>query len=219
MYNREQLKTTAHEITQPLVNIFVKANLSPNLFTALGLGFNVVAAIVFVLGSLYGEADNLRYMAWGGFFILLGGLCDVLDGQVARASGKASKFGALFDSVLDRYSELIMFFGMGFYLIANDFIYGSIVLFFALQGSLMVSYTRARAEGLGVNCSVGLMQRPERIVLLAGGAVACGIADVFNLMSNPIVLLTIPIIIVAILATFTAIHRLYHCYQVLRKEK
>ena len=101
--------------------------------------------------------------------MLLAGLCDILDGQVAREGRKETKFGALLDSTTDRYSEIFLYFGIGAYLIGRDQWVASAILFFALSGSLMVSYVRARAEGLGEDCKVGFMQRPERIVALALG--------------------------------------------------
>ena len=99
----------------------------------------------------------------------------MMDGQVARIGKMSSTFGALYDSVLDRYSELTVFFGICFYLINQGYVISSIVAFIALIGSLMVSYVRARAEGLGLECKVGFMQRPERVVLTGLGALCCGI--------------------------------------------
>lgn len=87
----------------------------------------------------------------------------------------SSKFGALYDSVLDRYSELMTFFGICYYLSMKDYFFYAIIAFVALIGSLMVSYVRARAEGLGIECKVGFMQRPERVVLTSLGALFCGV--------------------------------------------
>ena len=132
-----------------------------------------------------------------------------------------SSFGALFDSVLDRYSELFMFLGICYYLISHHYLMSSLFAFIGMIGSMMVSYTRARAEGLGIECKGGLMQRPERIVLLGTSALACGVVaqyiggdfkwyvpgikfHVFETMS----IFTIPITLLAILANVTAINRL-----------
>ena len=91
----------------------------------------------------------------------------------------SSKFGALYDSVLDRYSELIMFLGICYYLISHDYFMSSVFGFIAMIGSIMVSYTRARAEALGADCSVGWMQRPERILLISISAILCGLVSYF----------------------------------------
>ena len=120
-----------------------------------------------------GERGDFYYIGWGGGIILFAGLFDMMDGQVARIGKMSSTFGALYDSVLDRYSELTVFFGICFYLINQGYVISSIVAFIALIGSLMVSYVRARAEGLGLECKVGFMQRPERVVLTGLGALCC----------------------------------------------
>jgi CDP-diacylglycerol--glycerol-3-phosphate 3-phosphatidyltransferase len=133
----------------------------------------------------------------------------------------SSSFGALLDSVLDRYSELFMFLGICYYLISHHYFISSLLAFIGLVGSMMVSYTRARAEGLGIECKGGLMQRPERVVLVGTSALACGIASsyiggdyklyingipfhVFETMS----IFTIPLAILAVLTNITAYNRL-----------
>lgn len=230
LYDRNQLKSTAHSVIQPMVNVLVKAHISADFFTILGLALNLVACLVLIIGAVYGSANALYYVGWGGFFILMGGVCDVFDGQIARTSGQASSFGALFDSVLDRYSELLMFFGLGFFFAKHGFVYVSVALFFALMGSLMVSYVRARAEGLQIECAVGLMQRPERIVLLGIGALLCGlitwtskyeyvITDFSLPIFHPVYFVIAPIFLVAVLANITALRRLHHCYQVTQQKQ
>ena len=144
----------------------------------------------------------------------------------------ASKFGALYDSVLDRYSELIMFFGICYYLIAHHYFLSSLFAFIALIGSMMVSYTRARAEGLGLECKTGLMQRPERIIIISVSVIACGIFsyfiggsyklyfDLFNFeIFESITIFTFPIVIVAVLSNITAIKRLLYSKNQLIKNK
>jgi CDP-diacylglycerol--glycerol-3-phosphate 3-phosphatidyltransferase len=137
-------------------------------------------------------------------------MVDIFDGRVARESGLESKFGAFYDSTLDRISEVVMFVGLAslYNTIRGDvedvaMIY---VILMALGGSLMVSYTRARAEGLGLDCKVGLMQRAERVVLLGLGSL------VFGLAWDGVVLDGI-IIIVAVLTNLTAIQRIVWVYQ------
>ena len=165
-----------------------------------------------------GERGDFYYIGWGGGIILFAGLFDMMDGQVARIGKMSSTFGALYDSVLDRYSELTVFFGICFYLINQGYVISSIVAFIALIGSLMVSYVRARAEGLGLECKVGFMQRPERVVLTGLGALCCGIFAPMmenNEIFEPIMIFVIPLLIVAIFSNITAFARLNHCRKLL----
>ena len=153
--------------------------------------------------------------------VLFAGVFDMLDGQVARLGKMSSSFGALFDSVLDRYSELVLFLGICYYLIAHQYFYSSLFAFIAMIGSLMVSYTRARAEGLGVECKEGLMQRPERVITIGVTAIACGITAYFIggdfkvylpgtkvQVFETISVFTIPLTIMAVLTNYTAFKRL-----------
>jgi CDP-diacylglycerol--glycerol-3-phosphate 3-phosphatidyltransferase len=144
----------------------------------------------------------------------------MLDGQVARLGKMSSSFGAFLDSVLDRYSELFMFLGICYYLVSHHYFVSSLFAFIGMIGSMMVSYTRARAEGLGVQCKGGLMQRPERVILVGTSAVLCGLLaphigsdfkwhvkgipfHLFETMS----IFTIPLTVMAILTNVTAYHR------------
>ena len=213
----------------PIISLLVKMKVTPNMVTTVGLLFNIVGCIVFIYGAERTHRGELSIVGWGGFWILLGGLFDVFDGHIARATGQSSKFGALYDSVLDRYSELFMFFGFTYYLISHHYLKTSMGSFIALIGSLMVSYVRSRAEGLGIECKVGIMQRPARIVLLGAGALFTGIfysnfgdqriyIDAMGTpLFEPMFIFAIPITIVAVLANFTAFHRLYHCKGELEK--
>jgi len=191
----------------PLVHLFTKWNLNPNTFTVWGLIITTAGTVVlFIDRSLI----NLT-----GFLILIGGICDVIDGKLARNSGRVTKFGALFDSSIDRYSEVIMYFGIAaFYVRSGDFLL-SVMTFIALGGSTMVSYVRARAEALGFESKVGLMQRPERVVLIGAGAMfyfPLFRISMFHVSGYPVTLLDIAIWVVAFLANITAIQRLYHVY-------
>ena len=124
-----------------------------------------------------GVLFHFDHVRWAGLFVLLGGIVDIFDGQVARASELASKFGSFYDSTLDRISEIVVFLGL--LSLYNQYgrdladVWMVYVIALAMGGSLMVSYTRAKAEALGLDCSVGLMQRAERVVLLGG-------ADLFS---------------------------------------
>lgn len=218
---RTALQQEIYKVINPFVKLLVKIGFTPNAVTLTGLLLNIGVAIVFIVGGEEGHRGDLRYVGWGGALILFAGLFDMLDGQVARIGNMKSEYGALFDSVLDRYSELFTFLGICYYLIAHHYLLGSLFAFIALIGSMMVSYTRARAEGLGVECKGGLMQRPERVVLLGVSALACGISSaylggdyklyitglpfhVFETMS----ILTFPITVMAVLSNITAVSRL-----------
>ena len=141
---------------------------------------------------------------------------DMMDGRVARLGNMSSKFGALYDSVLDRYSELMTFFGICYYLSMKDYFFYALIAFVALIGSLMVSYVRARAEGLGIECKVGFMQRPERVVLTSLGALFCGVFKDITAF-DPMLILIVPLAFVAVFANITAFARVRHCYKVMMK--
>ena len=141
---------------------------------------------------------------------------DMMDGRVARLGNMSSKFGALYDSVLDRYSELMTFFGICYYLSMKDYFLYALIAFVALIGSLMVSYVRARAEGLGIECKVGFMQRPERVVLTSLGALFCGVFKDITAF-EPILIMIVPLAFVAVFANITAFARVRHCYKALKE--
>ncbi len=191
----DALRAPTYRVLGPVMRWMVRHHVHPNLLTTLGF-LSVVGA-----GFLY-HVDHVR---WAGALVLLGGVWDIFDGQVARLGGTASKFGAFYDSTLDRISEIVVFLGLlSLYNrygkeLADVWMVYAIVL--AMAGSLMVSYTRARAEGLGLECKVGLMQRPERIVLLGLGSLS------FGLMWGGVVL-QIAIVLVAALTNVTAVQRI-----------
>jgi CDP-diacylglycerol--glycerol-3-phosphate 3-phosphatidyltransferase len=169
----------------------VRLKVSPNVLTVLGL--------------LAGMAVGLFYaMEWPGLaaaFIIVCGIFDILDGKVAANADRKSLFGAIFDSSLDRYSEFFMYMGLAYHFRQG---WGLWLIFVTFMGSTMVSYTRARAEGLGVECKVGIMQRAERLVLLFVGTVA-GI--LFHVL-DPAILAVMAFI--AIISHFTAVQRIFH---------
>ncbi|MGD9899177.1 MAG: CDP-alcohol phosphatidyltransferase family protein [Calditrichaceae bacterium] len=189
-------------LLNPLVRLFTKWNFNPNTFTVLGLLITTSGAVVILL------RPNLVSLAGG--LVLLGGICDIIDGKLARTSGRETKFGALFDSSIDRYSEVIMFFGIAAYYVRGDNYLLSVMTFIALGGSTMVSYIRARAEGLGFDAKVGMMQRPERVVFIGLGALFH--FTLFELNGFNVTLLEIAIWAVAIFANYTAIQRMFYVY-------
>src|SRR6218665_629433 len=227
---RDKLQQGIYFIINPFVKFLIKIGFTPNTVTVTGFILNIGVAVIFILGAEEGNRNDLSYVGWAGALILFAGLFDMLDGQVARLGNMSSKFGALFDSVLDRYSELVMFLGICYYLVAHHYFLSSLFAFIALIGSMMVSYTRARAEGLGIECKGGLMQRPERVVTIGAAALICGIMSSyiggdyklsvswipFHVFES-ISIFTIPVTIVAVLSNITAIRRLNDCRKALEK--
>jgi CDP-diacylglycerol--glycerol-3-phosphate 3-phosphatidyltransferase len=148
---------------------------------------------------------------WAGIFIILGGTCDILDGRLARDTGKGSTYGALFDSTIDRYSEVFIFLGLTWFY--YDYSRSTVlIILLAVAGSMMVSYTRARAEGLGLECKVGVLQRQHRITLLVAGAVLGAIPGTRH------VAMLGAIWIIAILANVTAVQRVAYIHNQLRQQ-
>ena len=193
----ENLQTRFLSYLAPLIKTLSRSGIHPNAFTVAGFVVTLAAATALLKG-------HLRI---GGLLILAGGFCDCIDGNLARATGKASRFGALFDSMIDRYSEFVMFLGILFYCIVTHEGLTAVVAFVALGGSIMVSYTRARAESLGFEAHAGLMQRPERIVIFGLGALIHPVA--FKLA----------IWVVAILANLTVVQRLRQAHRQHKAEK
>jgi len=218
---RTNLQLGIYKVIDPLVKVFIKLGLTANGVTSIGFVLNLGVAVIFILGAEVGRRGDLRYIGWAGGLILFAGLFDMVDGQVARLGNMKSTFGALYDSVLDRYSELIMFLGICYYLVAQHYFLSSIAAFVALIGSMMVSYVRARAEGLGIESRGGLMQRPERIVTIGFCAVLSGLSSIYIggnykiyfpgttfQIFETINIFTMPLALVAILTNITAVKRL-----------
>ncbi|MBN2354951.1 CDP-alcohol phosphatidyltransferase family protein [candidate division KSB1 bacterium] len=192
------VKNGFKKLLRPIIRLFVRYKLNPNWLTT-------VSCFIFVLVAIEFARGRIRLAAC---LLLIGGIFDMIDGAVARASNRVTRFGALYDSTLDRYAEILTFFGIGYYFIHRagqgfeSGLFVSMVVFIALAGSLMVSYVRARSEALDFECKVGVMQRPERLVVLAAGAL---ISDRF---------LVYALILIALLSNFTAIQRVYHIWAV-----
>ncbi|NIS82081.1 MAG: hypothetical protein GTO14_18165, partial [Anaerolineales bacterium] len=162
-----------------------RIGLTPNAVTLTGLFGNFIGALFLARGSFF----------VGGVILLLMGPMDALDGAMARLRSESSKFGALVDSVSDRYSELIIFAGLLYYYLQHSDWFWAVLVFFAASGSYMVSYVRARAEGLGYHAKGGLLTRAERFIVLV-----------------PSIIFQYPevgIAIIALLANVTALHRVF----------
>jgi CDP-diacylglycerol---glycerol-3-phosphate 3-phosphatidyltransferase len=188
----------------PVGDLFARAGIHPHVLTVAGFVVSLLAGILYAGGSFF----------WGACLLVLAGICDTLDGQIARQTNKQSRFGAFFDSTLDRYSDLFPFAGLAYYFSGGRGFAGStpsdpspltvLVIIMTIAGSFMVSYTRARSEGLGVECRKGIMQRPERITLLIIGSFLGALPAVGS------VLMKITLVILAVLTNATAVSRMMH---------
>lgn len=185
-------------LLQKIVNGLAISKISPNVLTFIGLLINIVAALFF--GFARGD-HAVRYFVYAGLTIIGAGVFDMVDGRVARQTGQVSVFGAFFDSVMDRYSDVAIFFGLlVFYARGNRLFYVGLVAF-VMTASVMVSYTRARAEALIGSCKVGFMERPERIVCVILGAL-------FNRWG----VMAPALWVLALFSTITVIHRIRYTY-------
>lgn len=190
------VKDGARRLADPIVRLLHRLGVTPNQVTLIGLALSFGAAAAVATGR-FGLATIL---------LLVGSVCDMLDGGLARLDGGGSRFGAFLDSTMDRYAELGLFVGYAVYFAGNGTPLDVAVVCVAAAGSILVSYARARAEGLGLDCNVGLMERPERLVVLIV-ATALG----------PVVLLW-AIRALAVLTHLTALQRIRHVHGRLRSE-
>src|ERR1700760_3354323 len=176
-------------IINRIVRWLALSHINPNVLTFLGLVINAWAAWLFSQGNFF----------WAGIVVIGAGLFDMVDGRVARASNQVTRFGGFFDSVLDRYSDLALFMGLlVYYASINRFFY-IVLTAIVMTGSVMISYTRARAENIIPKCKVGFLERPERVVLIIIGALFDRMAAVLW--------------VIAILSNLTVIHRMIFTWQ------
>jgi len=206
-----------YKIFDPLIKGLKAIGITPNHITLIGFILNIAAALHLISYGSLGEVtygDNLF-----GFGMILGfaGLMDTMDGRLARLFDMKSDFGAFFDSVIDRYSEFVMFLGLTIYFFLFNSMMGVLAMLIACMGSIMVSYTRSRSETLGVDCSVGLMQRPERILFVGLWAILWGILIQTNqgiLDEHNHILgmdyMVLGFMIFAVATNITAVRRLLH---------
>lgn len=193
-------------LVEPAVSALVRRRVHPNLLSTAG----------FVVTCASGFFFHQHHVRTAGALILAGGIFDILDGTVARRTGLASAFGAFYDSTLDRLSEIIVYLGL--LSLYNDYRLelGDVGMIYAVMlamaGSLMISYTRARAEGLDIPCAVGLMQRAERVILIGMAAL------LFGEMSQGVVLKGV-IIGLAVLTNFTSLQRIVWVWRYTRGDQ
>lgn len=191
----------------PVSKLLIASKVHPNTITVTSLIFSAAAGVAFAFG----------WFGLGGWLYVLGGTCDMFDGKVARAHGIASKSGAFIDSTLDRYTEIFVLVGLAYYFRATPIQWAAIA---ALAGSLMVSYTRARGEGLGYSTREGGMQRAERIVYI-------GLAGVFGKVIEAAwpsrawgeILLSVSLVLLAFSTNVSAIQRFVSIIRGLRSHE
>lgn len=186
----EPFEARVRAITQRVVgHVLGRSGITPNMLTILGLILTLGVTVTLATG----------YLVWGGILVLLTSAFDMFDGALARATQRNSTFGAFFDSTIDRYSEALIFLGLLLYYQGVPGAYYELsFVYLAIIGSLMVSYTRARAEALGLECKVGILARPERIILLSLGLLTGW--------------LNFTLAILALFTNFTAAQRIYHVW-------
>ncbi len=191
----ESIGRRGQVVLDSVVRGLALTRIHPNVFTFFGLVLNTAAAVVFGYGRFF----------WAGLIILGAAIFDLTDGPVARMTNRVSPFGGFFDSVVDRYSDLALYFGLlVYYARVNRFLY-VVLTALAMTGSVMVSYTRARAESLIGSCKVGFLERAERIVLLIIGALFDRMAPVLW--------------VIAVLSNVTVIHRIIYTWQRTREQR
>ena len=198
---RAAVQKAYHSATMPLTDRLIRIGVGPNAITTVGAGVVVASAIAFGFGGV----------RLGGFLLLLSGLIDTLDGQVARTTGQTTLFGAFYDSTLDRVGDGATFIGIAIFLLTTSGVrypvVGAVLCMVAILSSLLVSYARARAEGLGLECKVGLVQRAERILLI-------GIPSMFIGPGPEAMVLFTVIGILALGSTITVVQRFHYVRRV-----
>ena len=188
----ESLRPKAAKILQPLGQVMIRLHITANMLTFLGVVLAGVVGVLVATGNLF----------WGGVFLILSAPMDALDGTVARLTGIMSKFGAFWDSTLDRYSESLVLLGVLIYGLNKGDAWIGVLAFVTVFGSLLVSYARSRAETLGIECKVGIMTRLERVVV-----------TILMLLLNPLypdVPVLIGLGLMAVFTNLTVIMRIVH---------
>jgi len=185
--------TGAAKILFWIVRALALSKIHPNVLTFLGLLINIYAAYLLARGLFF----------YAGLVILGAGLFDMVDGRVARATRQVTRFGAFFDSVVDRYSDLALLMGLLVYYANINRNFYVVLTAVVMTATVMISYTRARAENVIPSCKVGFLERPERVVLLIIGALFDRMAAVLW--------------VIAVLGNITVIHRMWHVWEVTRQ--
>ena len=187
-----------------LVGVFRDSPLTPNMLTLFGLVITGLGALLVAVGLLLP----------GGIVLAFAGFFDVFDGALARAAGKVYRYGAFLDSTVDRYSEGVVYLGILIYFLRHHDGLQPIIVLIALAGSFLVSYVRARAQSLGFTCDVGILARPERVVIIVAGLLLESIGIRFGPWSP----LTVALLVLAVGTNFTAVQRVWVVWQQNRAE-
>ncbi len=193
-------------IINGLVRQLARLNPDPNLLSVIGLGINICAALLYGYGRF----------VWAGMVLAVANIFDIFDGRVARLTGRVTKFGAFLDSSLDRLSDMVVFLGIIIFYSRDTQFHSTLYAALtgaALIGSVMVSYTSARAESLIPKCDVGFLRRPERVVLLVLGSLTVWPESTHPLLNK----MPATIWLMTILSYWTFGHRLYHTWRLTRE--
>ena len=186
-------KTLAYHLAQPLVRLLARTPITPNTITWLGFLIAVGAGVLIGTGHLFAA----------GFVMLVGGFFDIMDGALARSTGQVSRFGAILDSTLDRVGEAAVLLGLLVFYAGQQSVAGIVVVGIVWVASVLVSYIRARAEAVGLECEVGFFTRAERVIVLALGLLLSSVNNA----------LLVALCIIAVLSAVTVVHRLRHVWQ------
>lgn len=206
-----QTQETIRILPQKLISSFLRQlSRIASLFISLKIKPNTLSLIALFSGLGAGVFFFFEEPFWAGVLIIICGLFDILDGKVAVGSNQKSLFGAILDSTLDRYSEFFIYLGLALHFRNHWALW---LVFFTFLGSAMVSYTRARSEGLGIECKVGFMQRAERMIFLSLGSIAGSIFKVFD----PAMIAVLGI--VAIVSNITAFQRTFYVKKAEKQRK
>jgi CDP-diacylglycerol--glycerol-3-phosphate 3-phosphatidyltransferase len=187
-------KTSFQRFGDPVARLLLRAHVRPNHLTVVGLGVSILAALALAQGRL----------RVGALLLALAGLFDFFDGSLARLANSVSAFGAFLDSVVDRYSDLVVLLGVVLYYHRAADTQGVFLTMVTMVGTIMISYTKARAQSIGLACEIGLMERPERLIVLIAGAT-------FNVLTPAVIAL-------AVLTNVTALQRIFHTRRAAARE-
>ena len=186
-------KVIANKVTQPIARLLARTPLTPNAITWIGLGITVIAGVLVLT----------EHFLAAGIVVLAAGFFDMLDGALARLTERVSRFGAILDSTLDRLSEAVLLLSLLAVFVRGQQFAESILVGVTLLGSLMVSYIRARMEGLGIECKAGLFTRPERVIIMALGL----------LLSQFDYALLIALAVITFFSWFTVVERIVYAWR------
>jgi CDP-diacylglycerol--glycerol-3-phosphate 3-phosphatidyltransferase len=204
----ESTRRVFRELISPVINLLVRKGVSPNAVTTVGLLFSMAAGVVYSTGNIY----------LGGWLVGFSGTCDIIDGQLARKTGRTTAFGAFYDSCTDRFSDGFILMGLAWFFAGGPPLFWSpvvdhpgryspvtvIMILLALTGAYATSYVKARAEAVGIECRVGRMQRAERFVFLLVASAAGALPGI------GILLMKLALAFFAVLNNFTAVQRMIH---------